>query len=125
MSVQREWFEKDYYAILGVSPTASAKDITSAYRKLARTYHPDANPGDSGAEERFKSISAAYDVVGDPDRRKEDDKVRAMGPAAGGRMGPVGSDGIRFDATNITDLLGNLFGRGEESGFGPGGPFSQ
>jgi molecular chaperone DnaJ len=125
MAAQREWFEKDYYAILGVSPSAPAKDITTAYRKLARTYHPDANPGDSSAEERFKSISAAYDVVGDPDRRKEYDQVRAMGPATGGRMGPAGFDGARFDATNITDLLGNLFGRGEESGFGPGGPFSQ
>jgi len=126
MTAQREWFEKDYYAVLGVSPTASAKDITSAYRKLARTYHPDANPGDSSAEERFKSISAAYDVVGDPERRPEYDQVRAMGQAGGaGRMGPPGFDGTRIDASNLSDLLGNLFGRGEESGFGPGGPFSQ
>src|ERR1700760_691676 len=109
MSVQREWFEKDYYAVLGVSPTASAKDITSAYRKLARTYHPEANPGDNAAEERFKAISAAYDVVGDADRRQEYDQVRAMGPmGGGGRMGgPSGFDGVHIDGSNISDLLGN------------------
>ena len=58
---QREWFEKDYYKVLGVSESASDKDITKAYRKLARDLHPDANPGDSAAEERFKEVSAAYD----------------------------------------------------------------
>ena len=82
MSVQREWFEKDYYAILGVPSGASQKEITTAYRKLARQFHPDANPGDTAAEERFKAISAAYDVVGDETRRKEYDQVRAMGPMA-------------------------------------------
>lgn len=124
MSVQREWFEKDYYAILGVAPSATAKEITSAYRKLARQFHPDANPGDASAEERFKAISAAYDVVGDDERRKEYDQVRAMGP-----MGSMGGHGHGFDGTrfsgNLGDLLGNLFGRGEEGGFGPGGPFSR
>jgi len=125
VSVQREWFEKDYYAILGVAPTATAKEVTSAYRKLARQFHPDANPGDATAEERFKAISAAYDVVGDEARRKEYDQVRAMGP-----MGPMGGhgnggfDGLRFSG-NLGDLLGNLFGRGEEGGFAPGGPFSR
>lgn len=69
MAPQREWFEKDYYRILGVPETASAKEIKSAYRKLSRQYHPDANPGDSAAEERFKEISAAYEVIGgDPGR---------------------------------------------------------
>lgn len=128
MSVQREWFEKDYYAILGVAPTATAKEITSAYRKLARKFHPDANSGDAAAEERFKAISAAYDVIGDEARRKEYDQVRAMGPMSGmghmGGHGPGGFDGMRFSG-NLSDLLGNLFGRGEESGFGPGGPFSR
>lgn len=122
MNVQREWFDKDYYAILGVHPGASQKDISSAYRKLARQYHPDANPGDTVAEERFKEITAAYDVIGDPERRKEYDQVRAMGPMAGGPGGRF--EGIRFDATNIGDLLGDLFGRGPDSRFGPGGPFS-
>ncbi|MEZ5168499.1 MAG: DnaJ domain-containing protein [Acidimicrobiales bacterium] len=62
---QREWFEKDYYATLGVSEKATAKEIQKAYRKLARELHPDANPGDTAAEERFKEVSAADDVVGD------------------------------------------------------------
>ena len=60
MAPQREWFEKDYYKILGVSETASDKEITRAYRKLAKQYHPDANPG---SEDRFKEISAAYVVL--------------------------------------------------------------
>ena len=62
--MQREWFEKDYYAVLGVAQTAPAKDITKAYRKLARQYHPDANPNNAAAEEKFKEVSAAYDVLG-------------------------------------------------------------
>ncbi len=125
MAVQREWFEKDYYAELGVSPSASAKEITAAYRKLARKYHPDANPGDAAAEDRFKAISAAYDVIGDETRRREYDEARAMGPlgAAGRhfdpRMGGMGGMG----AADLNDLLGNLFGRGE--GAHTGGPFSQ
>ena len=125
MSVNREWFEKDYYAVLGVSPTAEQKDITTAYRKLARQFHPDANPDDASSEERFKAISAAYDVVGDPERRKEYDQVRTMGPMTGGGGGrPGGFDGARFAGGDLGDILGNLFGRGQESGFGPGGPFS-
>ena len=88
MAPQREWFEKDYYKTLGVSSTATAKEITSAYRKLAKKHHPDTNPGQ---EETFKEISAAYDVLGDADRRKEYDEVRTMGPAAGGS--PAGSPG--------------------------------
>ena len=81
---------KDYYRVLGVAKDASEKEITSAYRKLARENHPDANRGDAEAEERFKEISAAYDVIGDPDTRKEYDEVRRLGPAAGGfGPGPV------------------------------------
>jgi molecular chaperone DnaJ len=87
MTAQREWFEKDYYATLGVQKEASAKDVTKAYRKLARKLHPDANPGDDTAESRFKEVSAAYDVVGDEDRRAEYDQVRTMGPMAGGMGG--------------------------------------
>ena len=79
MAPQREWFEKDYYKVLGVSDTASDKEITRAYRKLAKQYHPDANPG---AEDRFKEISAAYDVLGDAAKRKEYDEVRRLGPVA-------------------------------------------
>src|ERR671910_2748231 len=101
MAAQREWFEKDYYRVLGVSETAIPKDIKSAYRKLSRQYHPDQNPGDKAAEERFKEVSAAYDVVGDPDKRKEYDEVRRLGPMAGGfpRAGggarPTGGGALR------------------------------
>ncbi|NBO56703.1 MAG: molecular chaperone DnaJ, partial [Actinobacteria bacterium] len=84
MAPQREWFEKDYYAVLGVPQNASAKDITKSYRKLARQYHPDTNPNNAAAEEKFKEISAAYDVLGDDDKRREYDEVRRMGPMAGG-----------------------------------------
>ena len=65
MASQREWFEKDYYKVLGVKDTADAKEITKAYRKLARESHPDTHPGDSAAEERFKEVSTAYDVLGE------------------------------------------------------------
>lgn len=129
MAVQREWFEKDYYAVLGVDPKADAKAITRAYRKLARENHPDAKPGDPAAEERFKEVSAAYDVVGDAEKRTEYDEARAMGPAAfGGAPGGVGGFGgfgapggqsFRFDVGGdggFGDVLGNLFGRGARGG---------
>lgn len=114
MAAQREWFEKNYYDVLGVPESASQKDITKAYRKLARQYHPDTNPGNSEAEERFKDISAAYDVLGDEAKRKEYDEVRRLGPMAGGfggaRPGPGGT--YRFDVggADLGDLLGNFFG---------------
>ena len=121
MAPQREWFEKDYYRILGVSDTATAKEIKSAYRKLSRQYHPDANNGDASSEERFKEISAAYDVIGDEAKRKEYDEVRRLGPMAGGMGGGMGGAGagtsFRFD--NISDLFGGLFNRGRTS---PGDP---
>lgn len=115
--MQREWLEKDYYAVLGVTAGASQKEITSAYRQLARSLHPDANPGDQAAEDRFKEVSAAYDVVGDPDKRAQYDEVRRMGPAAGGFGGfdPSGG-GARFDVGDLGDLIGNLFSRGRPGG---------
>jgi molecular chaperone DnaJ len=107
---QREWFEKDYYAVLGVPETASQKEITRAYRKLARDTHPDRNPG---GDERFKEVSAAYDVVGDPDRRREYDEVRKLGPVGagfgGGPAGPFGDGAQGFRVDDLGDL-GNLFG---------------
>jgi molecular chaperone DnaJ len=123
MAPQREWFEKDYYRVLGVPETASAKEIKTAYRKLSRQYHPDTNPGDAPAEERFKEVSAAYDVVGDAEKRKEYDEVRRLGPAAAGFPGggAGGPGGFRFDdAGDLGDLLGGLFGRGGRGG--PSGP---
>jgi molecular chaperone DnaJ len=120
VAAEREWFEKDYYKILGVAPDAGAKEITKAYRKLARENHPDANPGDAGAEDRFKEISAAYDVVGDAEKRAEYDEVRRLGPMAGGLGGPGGAGfqgapgGFHFDGNvgDLGDLLGGLFTRG-------------
>src|SRR4026207_2369790 len=92
MDAQREWFEKDYYAVLGVSSEASQKDITKAYRKLARENHPDTNKGDAAAEERFKEISPAADGVGDPEKRTKYDEVRKLG-AVGGGYGGGGAPG--------------------------------
>ena len=121
MAPQREWFEKDYYRVLGVSDTASQKDIRSAFRKLSRQYHPDANPDDNAAEERFKEVSAAYDVVGDAEKRKEYDEVRKLGPVGGtfggqGAGGPGGGS-FRFeDVGDLGDVLGGLFGRGRRRG---------
>jgi molecular chaperone DnaJ len=133
---QREWFEKDYYAELGVSAESTDKDITRAYRKLAKQYHPDANPGDAKAEDRFKAISAAYDVLSDASKRKEYDEVRQMvasgvGPGgfrdmsgfAGFGTGPRdGAQSIRFedlgDDTSFSDLFSSLLG-GQR--FGAGG----
>ena len=88
MAAQREWLEKDYYQTLGVSATATDKELTRAYRKLAKQYHPDANPA---SEDKFKEISAAYDVLGDAAKRKEYDEVRRLGAAGfggGGFGGP-------------------------------------
>jgi molecular chaperone DnaJ len=126
---QREWFEKDYYRVLGVPETASAKELKSAYRKLSRQYHPDANAGEAAAEERFKEVSAAYDVVGDPERRKEYDEVRRLGPASAGFPGGGGDGGMggfQFqDGGDFGDLLGNLFGGGgggRRGGARGGGP---
>lgn len=127
MAAQRDWFEKDYYKALGVTPTASAKEITQAYRKLARQFHPDANPDNASAEDRFKELSAAYDVLGDETRRKEYDEVRALGPL-GGRPGPGGPGGfgnVRVeDLGDLGDLFGGLFGggRGRRGAAGRPGP---
>lgn len=72
----RDYVQKDYYAVLGVAKDASASDIKKAYRKLATSLHPDKNPGDAKAEERFKEVSEAYDVLSDPDRRREYDDTQ-------------------------------------------------
>jgi len=100
---QREWFENDYYKVLGVAEDADEKALTRAYRKLAKQYHPDANPG---SEDRFKEISAAYDVLGDPAKRKEYDEVRKSGVAAGG-FSQAG--GFNFKVDDLTDLFGGIF----------------
>src|SRR5579875_411196 len=128
MAPQREWFEKDYYQVLGVPQSATDKDIAKAYRDLAKKYHPDANPG---SEERFKEISAAFDVIGDPARRKEYDEVRSqvsMGNVFGGAGAPggAGSGSFRVGMDDLGDLIGNIFSRSSRTGrTGPtatGGP---
>src|SRR5258707_14617273 len=93
MAPQREWFETDFYEVLGVAPSASEKDITRAYRKLAKQYHPDANPGNKDAEEKFKAVAAAYDVLGDAAKRKEYDEVRQMVASGGGPFAGGGAPG--------------------------------
>ncbi len=125
MAPQREWFEKDYYKVLGVDERATPKDITRAYRKLARELHPDANPGDAAAEDRFKEVSAAYDVIGDETKRAEYDEVRRMGPMGGMGFGGAGGPGaggasFNFEGADLGDLLGGLFGGGGR-GRGRGG----
>jgi len=125
VSAQREWFEKDYYDVLGVPETATQKEITRAYRTLARQLHPDANPGDASAEDRFKDVSAAYDVIGDAEKRKEYDEVRRLGPVGAGFGGPGGPRGATFTTENLGDLgdlLGGLFGRARGGGGGAGRP---
>jgi molecular chaperone DnaJ len=106
----------DYYKTLGVDKKATAEDIKKAYRKLARQYHPDRNPDDKQAEARFKEISQAHDVLGDPEKRKQYDS--GSGPFATG-AGPAGGFGgfgnFDFDASSMGDILSNLFG-GSASG---------
>jgi molecular chaperone DnaJ len=125
----REWFEKDYYKVLGVAEDASERDIQRAYRKLAKQYHPDANPGDKAAEEKFKEANTAHDVLSDPEKRKEYDEIRRLGPMAGAGFGGAGpgAGGGGFSGTfrmdDLGDLLGGLFGRGSgrRGRGGPGG----
>lgn len=126
MSPQREWFEKDYYATLGVSKSSTDKEIKKAYRKLAAELHPDTNPGNTVAEEKFKDVSAAYDVLGDAAKRKEYDEVRAIGPMGGRGGGGGGPGGFSFNVGDMQggglgDLLGNVFGSGGGGGRGRGG----
>jgi molecular chaperone DnaJ len=97
----------DYYATLGVDKKATPEEIKKAYRKLARQYHPDRNPGDKQSEARFKEISQAHDVLGDPDKRKQYDQ--GSGPFATGPGGGFGGFG-GFDAGGMGDILSNLFG---------------
>jgi molecular chaperone DnaJ len=113
----KDYLEKDYYKVLGVSKNASADEIKKSYRKLARKYHPDANKGDAKAEERFKEISEAYNTLSDSTRRKEYDEARSLfgGGFRGGRTAGQPSGGFGgFD-------LGDLFGGGTTTGGNAGG----
>lgn len=112
----QDWLDKDFYATLGVAKDASAADIKKAYRKLARQYHPDANPGDEAAEQRFKEITEANTVLSDPEQRQEYDQLRAMGSGARfSGAGPGAQQG------GFEDIFSGLFGQaggGRQAGFG-------
>ncbi len=121
--MRKEWIGTDFYSVLGVQRTASAKEIKKAYRKLAQEFHPDTNAGDDAAETRFKEVSEAYEVLGDDKKRAEYDQLQRMGPTAGGFGGPTrsgttsfedlfhqtGAGGASFD---VMGGLGDLFGGG-------------
>ncbi|MBW1600159.1 molecular chaperone DnaJ [Streptomyces sp. JJ38] len=116
MNLSREVLEKDLYKVLGVPKDATEAEIKKAYRKLAREYHPDANKGDARAEERFKEVGEANEVLSDAKSRKEYDEARALLGSGGFRPGPgAGGGSFNFD-------LGDLFG-GTQGGGSPGGGF--
>src|SRR3954471_8556913 len=100
---------KDYYAVLGVSQSASADEIKKAYRRLAKQYHPDANPNNPQAAERFKEISEAHSVLSDAEKRKQYDQMRRRGACEGFQRRPSGAG------------AGPRGGRGGFGGAGPGG----
>jgi DnaJ-class molecular chaperone len=130
----------DPYAELGIARSAGADEVRKAFRKLAKQHHPDANPGNPSAEERFKRVSAAFDIVGDPEKRKRFDRGEidaegretfgGFGSGAGGRgprpgFGGAGAHGARFEDIDLSDLFGGVFGgaqRGRGFGFESGPP---
>ncbi|MEE6294629.1 DnaJ C-terminal domain-containing protein [Georgenia wangjunii] len=112
----QDWFEKDFYAVLGVPKDADAAAVKKAYRSLARKLHPDQNPGDARSEARFKEVGEAYAVLSDPEQRKQYDAVRAM--AGGGARFSAGAGGAG-GAAGFEDLFGGMFGAGAPGGAGP------
>ena len=121
----QDWFEKDFYKILGVSKDVTEAELKKVYRKLAREFHPDSNPDNAAAEARFKEISEAYSVLSDKQQRAEYDQVRAMGGGARFTGGPGGFGGAGFPGggAGFEDVFSNLFGGGMGGGFGGFGGF--
>ena len=118
-----DWAQKDFYAELGVSKTATAEEIKKAYRRLARANHPDSNPGDAAKHDRFKAVAEAYDVIGDADKRTKYDEMRVYGGGYPTGFGGGGGGG-NFDLNDLLrersggagggfgDMFGDLFGGG-------------
>ena len=116
---ENEWLSKDFYKVLGVSKDATDDEITKAYRKLARKYHPDLNKTKE-AEEKFKDISEAYDVLSNKDNRQKYDAIRQFGMGGARFAGGSGAGG--FDAGAFSDIFGSMFGAGAGAGaYGTGG----
>ncbi|MBK5097962.1 MAG: J domain-containing protein, partial [Gemmatimonadetes bacterium] len=128
---------KDYYAILGVTSDAKPEEIKKSYRKLAKRYHPDANPDNPAAAEKFKEIAGAYDVLSNPDRRRKYDQVRRFGGLGGFGGGgyrpgadrppgqPGGADGRSFrfeDVGGLGDIFSSIFDFGKRGADRPAGP---
>src|SRR5438874_11717186 len=133
---------KDYYQVLGVSQTATVDEIKKAFRRLAKQYHPDRNPNNPQAAERFKEINEAHDVLSDPEKRKKYDQLRRYGAFAGGGVGGGGAGagrdfggpsqgggggGADFDLADLGsfgglgDLFSSIFGRRAGAGTGASG----
>jgi molecular chaperone DnaJ len=114
----QDWFDKDFYKVLGVAKDADEQAIKKSYRKLARQFHPDSNPGNAAAESKFKEISEAYSVLSDSQQRTEYDQLRAMGSGARFTAGG-GAQGGGFE-----DVFGGMFGGGAPGGR-PGAGYTQ